>query len=600
MVDLVLLEADGRDPRAFRNVVLLRRTATKWLVTATGQLPGVDVGVVGGRHDPRPDGRTATLRRLADDELIAISGGGDGLMCRVLAPGAPFGISPGRPFGACRGVGRADQPDGPPQRFRLTRYAAHLTDSAHARLEVTIVASRAVAAKRRPGYRMVARTVRDTMHAVRRGKRWLLAKPSRAFYLGLGAPVPEDVASPVPTATWPRPDAALPSITETPVATACRVPPPLVSYALCPNVAAIAASARAGGGASVAWSRFLDVPMTRPVAAGAPAGPALVARAASDGELDEEIWFVAAGGMVDVDGGSLLIEGSISGAGVRALPLDSVGAVRGPAQIITPLQDGSGESPELLVAVGAPGATGASVLVPANNGGVMVVRLASDGRPSGPRVPLAGVRDLDGLAAAAALPDGGLLLVGPSEGFNGFGVRRFGADGRPIGAEVVQRAQPDRNLVQAPALAVDPAGRVLVAWKEVDDHRHATVHAWVVDPIAPAAATSVVVGAIRSALLLVDLDGVRDSAPDAIAATALSAGGWGLAGTEYVAGGRSAGWAARLDAAGAVAVAPRRVTDRVGDTDYSGGGLTVAGDTVFWISPPLVAGIGQIRAAQLP
>src|SRR4051794_36116792 len=297
VVDLVTRA--GRTVEPSRARMLLRRSGGHWRVTGSGTLPGTGPYVhTRAGDDPQPAAAQA-LRRLADDELLALSGNG-GMLCDLLAPGAPLGGH----RGACWNAVFSSVHWGGGRALRLARYAEHRIGARRARLDVTIAATRAHGTRRRPGYALTTTLWRDTLHAVRAGGHWRLVKPSRAFYLAVGQPPPSDVTAPAPTATWPLDDAALPSLTQTPMPAACRVPSALWGAHYCGQIDGLAAAPVAEGGGAVAWSREFST-QTRTVAAGGAAGPAVTSQVASP--RGDELWHVVDHGLVSVAGGALLV-----------------------------------------------------------------------------------------------------------------------------------------------------------------------------------------------------------------------------------------------------------------------------------------------------
>ncbi len=273
-------------------------------------------------------------------------------------------------------------------------------------------------------------------------------------------------------------------------------------------------------------------------------------------------------------------------------------------QVVEPAEENVDDAVQVTVATGPPDAAAATVLVPNKLYGepMAAVRLRGDATPAGPRIELSGVREPDDTVAAATLPDGGLLVAAAQDRYgagSGISVRRFGPDGRLVGVEVLQ-ARLRRPLdPRDPVLAVDATGRALAAWKEEDRRGHGAVRAWSFDPAAPGASAPVTVAGVAIAPRRADSIAEGLTAPNLLAAASLPGGGWGLAWTAYRSQIESVGWAARLDAAGAVVAAPRQVADRVTTTGYTSG-LGLAGDSVVWAAPPLIAGITQVRAAPLP
>jgi hypothetical protein len=582
VVDLVTIASGGRGAQVSRARMLLRRVHGRWRVVDSGALPGISpyAGARAG-DDPQPAAPARALRRLADDELLALSGNG-AMLCGLLAPGAPLG----GPRGACRSAAYAFEAPGG-RALRLARYAEHRLGAGRARLDVTIAAQRAVATRRRPGFVLRTALRRDTLYAVRAGGRWRLVKPSRAFYLAAGQPPPSDVASPAPTATWPADDPALPSLTETPAAPACRVPPALWGGHACGRVDALAGAPGPGGG-RVAWSLGFST-RTRAVTAGGAAAPAVAADPPPAGGED---WHVVDHGLVAVAGGTLLVEEDEARRAVRVLALDDAGRARGPARVLDPGVENPDDGDDPVVAAGPPDAATAVVVL----GSSKAVRVGPDGGPAGPAVALGDAAAYD--AAVAVLPDGALAAIDTSQ--DGARVRRLGPDGRPAGAVVVQPPQAGATVVsRGPAVAVAPDGRVLVVWRERRGAGHVDLRGWVYDPAAPAAAAPLTIAQVAYRPDPRD-DEYSDVHPQEIEVGPLPGGGWGVA---YGDPGPSAAvglWAVRLAAAGAPAAPARPVADRLFGAGYSGSAFALAGDTLAWAAPPRVAGVLQVRSAALP
>jgi hypothetical protein len=571
VVDLVFTYSTAT-PDVVRSRMLLRRRAGRWLVVDSGLLPGLYTAA-DPRADPRPAGRSAALRRLADDELLALSGGGNDLMCDLLAPGAPLGG-----VGGCRAAGRA--------RFSVARRLARLTvtstDATHARLSATVAVDRAIRTRRRPGWARRTTTHRDTLFAVKVRSGWRLVKPSRDFYRVVGVPAPTDVGSSAPTATWPMGDATLPSVSERPIPAGCRTPPALWDLRACDGIGGLAVAPRPAGDGVVAWTDGLGT-RTRVVGAGTALAPASTVTP-PDSEL---LWNVV--GLSPVAGGQLLVEDAGATLGVRATPLDADGRPRGaPVEVFKGYEnpeDGSGST----VAVGPPDARVVGVIVEDD----VVRRLGPDGRVVAPDVPRR-----DGTGEIVVEPDGSLLSIA-ADGNGAVSVQRLGADGRPAGATV---GQPPLHTSAETGLRVgdvaeDAGGRLLMAWREDDGHGHGVIRAWRYDPAAPN------VGTVRTVARVSVAKIVEDSyeRPEQLAVLALPGGGWGVT---YSARTRDAlpVRALRLDPSGAPTAAPRLVAPTATGTGYGSGedALGLAGDSVVWIAPPLVAGLPQVRVAPLP
>jgi hypothetical protein len=584
LVDVTTLDQDSGVPTLSRSRVLLRRGAAGWRVIASGDLLNASYDLAGPADDPRPSGRAAALRRLADDELLALSNGRDAFLCDLLASNAPLRVQSSPACGPPRPVPGAD--DGLPQTLRLTGIGIHVTGPSRARLDITARASRAVAsAQARAGWRVVSTVLHDTLRAVRSGGRWRLVKPSRAFYLAFGVPAPADVASPAPTATWPAPAVPPASVSELPVPAVCRVPPALAPTDLCRAIVSMALAAEPGGTALLAWS---DGPPSgphrtyaRPLAAGAAAGPV---RPVVPTGGDQAAGWAVLGLIATVDGGALLIEQRDSGDGARVTALDATGAVRGPTRTLLPV-DAKGNT-GAQVAASPSQASGASVLLDRGfPSPTVLLHVAADGSPVGPEVAVPTPGN-----AAAALPDGGVLMVGEFED-GMIKARRIGPDGSQLGPEVVvQRLLGNDRLLAPPAVAVDASGHALIAWQEEIGDGAVTTRAWAVDPSAlGATAPTTIATEPRPSPTVAD-----------VRVAAASGGGWTAAWTQAAAGGRRSASALRLDADGHPLGAPVAVVPDVGSASDDFGGLELTGDTVAWLAPPEPAGLAQIRAAPLP
>ncbi|MES1192767.1 MAG: hypothetical protein ABUM26_00465 [Solirubrobacterales bacterium] len=580
VVDLVSGKSLDGGPQASRSRVLLARAHGHWKVVDSGTLLGLPIARRGA-PDPVPAGDAAALRRLADDTLLAISGN-RWMVCGLLAPGAPLG---GRQGGCHRFSSPLETRMGG-LAARLGRYAAHITGPGRARLELTVLASRAVPAAGRRGWALRTLSWADTLFAVRTAGRWRLVKPSRSFYRGLGVAEPTDVSIPAATVTWPMADAALPSITERPVPARCRTPP-AVWAASCSAFDSVAFAPRVGGGL-VAWSTGFTI-AARPVAAAAPTAGVMTPDPPSSGI--GSLWTVLA--VEPVADGALLIEVNESNLAVRAVPVDGDGRSRGPAQLLDGGHSNPDDGTEPTPVLGPVGAAAATVVL----GTGELLRLGADGRRVAPSVPLAETNPEDQLVAQ---PDGSLLVIGPGDA--GIGIRRIGPDGRFAGAEITQPVDPGEISWGSVAAAVDGNGRVLAAWVEDDGRGHAAIRAWAYDLGAPLTATPTTVSTLRVRRPKNESSyDAMMSGNDAIALGVLPGGGWAIAWDHNEAVGADAGlWAARLDPAGAPAGPRARLAAGHGNTDYGGPGFGLAGDTVAWIAPPAVAGLPQIRAAPVP
>jgi hypothetical protein len=577
VVDIVQREP-GQDPWAARARVLLRLTGGRWRIVETGALPGI-VPTLGRRSpsDVWPSGTGAALRRLADDELLAVSGN-ELMLCDLLATGAPLGTSDG----GCFIAERFGVVDGIHYDARAERVTIHRTGPDRARLKVALTIREAVRTKANPGWAVRAHRTTDTLHAVRSSGRWRLAKLSRRAYLMLGVRPPDDVDAPSSTATWPSVD--VPSLSERPVPTECRRPPR--AWAIrCQRVAGFAA-----GGGLVTWSWLGSAPvLARTVAAGQATGAVVDASPAPVTE-GRHFW-VPEGVAPLADGALVLVRDLIGGATLRAVPVGPDGLPRGAAQVVGQVDDEHDVAPRVVP--GPPGATTATVLLDSEH----MVRLAADGRRIGTAATGIGQ---NGIARFLARPDGTLLELGGSG--PALEIRARGADGALSGALAKQAPlQPGYGIAAvAGAQAVD--GRVLVVWIEtvdgdLDNYGRGVVRAWLLDPSAPAATAPVTVAAIPHAGAS---DALSQSNSEALVADALSNGGWGIAWRWQPKAGGDELWVSRLDAAGIPAAAARRVTQRLADTALGRAGFGLAGNTVAFVEWPEIAGLQQVRAAPLP
>ena len=568
----------GNLPVATRNRVLLRRTGGRWLIT-DGGLPnhGPWREQAAPGPDPAPRDDATALRRLADDELLMLSGNA-AMACALLAPGAPLGEADG-PCGSAF-VGQAI--DAAAIAARARRVTIHRSGD-RARLEITATVQRAVATKAKPRFRLRERRWTDTLFAVRADGRWRLAKLSRKAYDVLGVPAPGDVDLPAATATWPFADA--PSLSGRPVPVACQRPP-VLQGATCPELWALGA-----GGGIVAWTEGYTRTQTRAVTAGQGAGP--VATAWSAALSDRAAWLVR--DVAPVADGALVIEENDVDHAVQAVPVGPDGQPRGAAQALAPgvAESARGGSP--MVVRGPAGAAVARVLLaPAT-----LVTLGADARPVAPARALPQLDDgflegggLDGGGLVVARPDGSLLGldlgVSTSDGVD---ARAVGSDGRPEGVSVTQPPLPGLGVTAAPVAAVGADGRVLVAWMEDAASGRGVVRAWALDIDAPLASAPATVATLADAAAL----------EQTLDVSALSGGGWGIAWADARTGPGAEGlFAARLDPAARPVAPPRRVTTRMqapGAGRYAMYGL--AGDTVAWVEQPGI-GLQQVHAAPLP
>jgi hypothetical protein len=568
VVGLVVDDRPG-PPHVSRSRVLLRRIDGRWRIVVAGGPLAVGPWRSATTPDPAPTGAAAALRRLADDELLALSGNGS-MLCGLLARGAPLGGS----GGGCARVDLYDRlNDGAELAARLARFAVRVTAPGRARLDITAVGTRAVRSARRPGYALRSRRWSDTLFAVRSGGRWKLAKPSRSLYLALGVPAPADVGSPSKTAVWPGGGEVVPSLSER-TAPGCETPSVLWAMT-CFHFDGLAS-----GAGLVAWSAGYEA-SARPVAAGVAAGT--TATVAPRDRPAYRLWSVT--GIAPVGDGALVIETGFGDPETRAIPVGRDGRPRGPVQMVDGVTDGSSDdglgSGAVVVPMPAGSAT-ATVLTATDK----IVRLGADGRPAGPAGTLEeDLNSAEGLLVGRA--DGTLLWFAAKKDGAGIAVTALDAGGNPVGDPV---AQPGAGapLGSSFAAAEDAAGRVFAGWiEEGPDHRR-TLRTWVLDPSAPGATAPV---------SRVEWTGTGSGTEvtDDVAVSALPDGGWGLAlsgGSELVAG--------RLQPSGAWLARPQRVALGFSGTLLDAQGFGLAGDTVAWIAPPPVAGLSQVRSAPLP
>jgi hypothetical protein len=551
-----------------RTRVLLHRIGGRWRIAKAG----APLTLGRSRHgaaapDPAPAGTTAALRRLADDELLTLSGNAE-LLCGLLASGAPLA---GTDSGCVR-VALTGLLDGAGVAVRLTRLATHVTAPGRARLDAGVVVTWAVRSARRPGYRL--RTLRwsDVLFAVRSGGRWRLVKPSRSFYRVAGVPAPADVGSSSGGVEWPDDDASVPSLSQRAVPRGCQTPPPLWAMT-CRNVDGLAS-----GAGLVAWSAGYTA-SARPVAGGAAAGP-VTAVAALDPH-DRRLWSVA--GVAAVGDGALVIEEGFGDAATRAVPVTRDGRPRGPARLVDAgVADDDGRGAPAVVP-SAPGDATATVVTATRR----IVRLGADGRIMGPAGALPDGQDLTRSLLVARL-DGTFLWFGAGDG-GGLTVTLLDASGNPLGAPVARQGGAS-VLSGSLAAAQDAAGHVLVGWVEEGDQRRRTLRTWTYDPSAPASTAPV------TRVSWAGPSGSEDdSDADRVDVSALPDGGWSVAWSQG-----SALWAAGLVPSGVWRAPPRRVATAFSTTLLQRRGFGLTGDTVAWIAPPAVAGLPQVRSAPLP
>ncbi|HEY4096387.1 MAG TPA: hypothetical protein VGM33_12785 [Baekduia sp.] len=563
-------------PRVSRTRLLLHRIDGRWRIVAAGAPIALGTSRPGSAApDPAPAGTEAALRRLADDELLALSGNAT-MLCDLLARGAPLA---GRDGGCVRvALGGLDAAG---LAVRLARFTVHRTAPGRARLDVTAVATRAVHSARRPGYALRSRRWSDVVFAVRSGGRWALAKPSRSFYRALRLPAPADVGSPSATATWPDSDAAVPSLSERSAPPGCRTP--LGLWALtCFSVDGLAS-----GAGLVAWSAGYAA-SARPVAAGAAAGPTTTV--ATLDRQDERLWSVT--GIAPVGDGALVIETGFGNLETRAIPIGRDGRPRGPVLLVAAgVTDGKFDNDVGggSVVVPMPAGSATATVVTATR---RIVRLGADGRPAGPGGMLANGLELgDGLLVGRS--DGTLVWFRGGDGGDGIAVTALDASGSAVGAPVTQ---PTDAVALGPSFAAaeDAAGRVLVGWIDERADGRRTLRTWAYDPDAPGSTAPVPRAAWPAAGPGGDVTDDADLT-DAVDVSALPDGGWGLA---WSVG--SGLWAGRLLPTGAWLAEPRLAAAAFLRTSLDARGFGLAGDTVAWIAPPAVAGVSQVRSSPLP
>ncbi len=572
IVDLVQRVSGRYDPWSARARVLLRHTAGRWRIVETGALPGISPSFARRLpSDVWPSGTGAALRRLADDELLAVSGN-ELMLCDLLAPGAPLGDRDG----GCLLAARFGFLDNFGYAARTDRVTIHRTGPDRARLEVALTIREAVRTKAKPGWAVRPHHTTDTLHAVRTAGRWRLAKLSRRAYTLLGVPPPDDVDAPGSTATWPF--AEVPSLSERPVPIECRRPPSAWADR-CQRVAGFAA-----GGGLVTWSLLSPGPvLARPVAAGQATGA--VADASPLPSAGARLWSPV--GVMPLADGALVIEQDLTReAGLRAVPVGLDGRARGDAQVVG--QDASNQDEPVRFVRGPLGATTATVLLASGE----LVRLGADGRRIGTPARVKGRTDTQFLAR----PDGSLLEIAP-DGEGGLDIVGRGADGAPSGGAASRVPVASGSGVVARAGAQAAEGQVLVAWIEADDQGRGMVRAWALDPATPAATAPITIATLAR---VADARALVRPDDEALVAVALPGGGWGIAWRWLPMTGGDELWASRLDAAGAPVAATRRITTRLANTALGDAGFGLAGDTVAFIEWPEIAGLQQVRAAPLP
>ncbi len=97
-------------------------------------------------------------------------------------------------------------------------------------------------------------------------------------------------------------------------------------------------------------------------------------------------------------------------------------------------------------------------------------RFAADGRPLGPRFPLAQSERTQETPDVAMAPDGSFVTVwtqwgeGTAEVNTGIYLRRFGPDGRPLGPAVVAIDAYEEQ--SAPRVALRPDGSFVITWQD--------------------------------------------------------------------------------------------------------------------------------------
>jgi hypothetical protein len=383
---------------------------------------------------------------------------------------------------------------------------------------------------------------------------------------------------------------------------ACRVPPRLAPF-LCPGVSGLGVVARSGG-ALVAWSvartAVVDAVSTRVLAGGHPTAPAVAVRPAPT-EAHADWWSVAPDGLMPIAGGAVLLEASTTGNGLRTVPLDLDGMPRGAPQVIDPLSE-EYDDPQRVLPVAAPRTSPVATVLKEDfvdgRQSVVAIRLGADGRPSGPRVVVHGLDELLEGDSAAALADGRLFVVSDEDGGGGLLLQRFGADGRIVGADVVQPPLVVGRSVRRATIAVADDDRLLIAWNEAGESGRGTLRDWAVDPANPAAGVPVTTAVTRSPDF--GVEAIVNPLP--VAAAASSGGGWTLAWTDEAVADGTVTSAVRLDAAGAAVGAVQTITPSPASpaSPSRQDHLVVGGDSLAWVEVPTTSAIPQVRAAPVP
>lgn len=578
----------------YRTRVLVHRTRGRWLVSASGELPGTEFrtpprSAVAG--DPAPAATRPALARLVDDLQLGLSGE-PLLACELLARRNATPSDLGR----CRMTfGLRSRAVPTLARWGVLRHAVLSDGGRRARLTATVVTKEILrSSPRRHTFtlRTVART--ETLFARRDGAgagRWRLARPPASYYAAIGVPAPSDVDRPTTAATWPMPDAAQPSLSERPVPAPCRTPPLLWRSRACSSIGALA-GATLGAGALVAWSDTVAT-TTLPTAAGAASGSRAALAAVPEGDRA-----VVPGGLLPVGTGALLVETADDAASTwsaTATPLGADGRPAGAPQVVAGPFENSDDSESVEGVATAPGSATAAAIV----GETRIERLTATGTRAARDLTLPERTD-GGPDRFALLPDSTLVEV--TTGFDGILVQRLDADGRATGpAQAIRGTDPGLEPTNDdPGIAVDAAGRVLVLWRETGVGRRELLRAWVYDPAVPTANAPVTVGWVGGPPRA-ERDRSDGGERTVATAAALPGGGWAIAyGEDPGLPAPARIWAGRLSAGGAVATPPRVVGSGYSLTPEDPRAVVLAGDTVAWIAPPQIAGLPQVRSAPLP
>ncbi|WP_027008272.1 hypothetical protein [Conexibacter woesei] len=573
-----------------RTRLVLRRRGGHWRIVATATLPGTAFFTTLPDPAPRGGGTRARLARLVDDVQLGLSGD-PVLACSVLAH------RPVPSAFACGTLVSDHAVVGPRAAARWGRLRSFTLSAGGTRARIAAAVTTSAVARPRSGSFARRTTTRtETLFAQReRGGAWRLVKAPASFYAALGVPAPADVATPDPGATWPQPEAAVPSLSETPVPAVCAVPPLLwPGVRTCAHAMQLVGATLPDGRGVVAWSDGRTI-RTRAVGAGIAAAP-IAALPVMAGRQD--IWDV---GLAPTGTGALAIESGFDARGwsARATPLDGAG----PAQTT----DGPrADSVQLVPVAQAPGTAGAALAIGA---GSRIERLTATGTRAAPDVNVPGAEDLGQDTRLARLPDGTYLQVTSAYEYGGdrLVLTRLGADGRARGtARAIAPAAAGFGVTaDPPALAVDVAGQVLIVWREDDGRGHQVVRGWTGDPDQPAAEPVAIASRSYTPTSMAD-EPAAEIGIDAVGVLGLAAAalpgdrGWAVAvGTAQDATGAGVE-AGRLTPAGTLTTPLRAITTNYGPNDDGTPGFALAGDTVAWIAPPQIAGLPQVRSAPLP